>query len=358
MKKQLAIHDRKGSYSDRWIAYCQEHAIPYKVVNCLASDIIQQVADAAGLMWHWSHGDASDQMVARQIIHAVEAGGVLVFPSVATCWHFDDKIGQKYLLEAIGAPLVPTHVFYNLADALSWIEMAAFPKVFKLSKGAGSSNVRLVHNASDARRLAKRAMTKGFAPIAGYTQDVQKRFRSAHKRGDLLSALKRMPSVLAKIRQINHDMGNEKGYVYFQDFIPGNDFDTRITIIGDRAFGFTRNVRAGDFRASGSGDIKYDNKRINMACVQTAFEVARRTASQSIAFDFVFDEKRQPLILEVSYCYDPRAVYACQGHWDERLNWHPGQMWPQDAILTDLIEKSFSPGKPSFNKKLEVNHTT
>ncbi len=238
--------------------------------------------------------------------------GIPVFPNTSTCWHYDDKIGQKYLLEAIGAALAPTHVFYNLADALCWIDKASFPKVFKLSKGAGSTNVRLVHNAHEARALAKRAMTRGFWPSAGYTQDAQKRFRAARKRGDLFSVLRRMPAVLAKIRQINHALGRERGYVYFQDFIPGNDFDTRITIIGNRAFGFTRNVRPGDFRASGSGDINYDVSRINMQCVRTAFEVAQKIASQSLAFDFVLDENRRPLILEVSYCYDPRAVYACR----------------------------------------------
>lgn len=340
MKNQLAIHLRQGSFSDRWIAYCEEHGIPYKVVNCLASDIIQQLAHAEGLLWHWSHGDPSAQLIARQVVRAVEAMGIPVFPNTSTCWHFDDKIGQKYLLEAIGVALAPTHVFYNLADALCWIDKATFPKVFKLSKGAGSSNVRLVRNAREARRLAKQAMTKGFRPLAGYAQDAQKRFRAAHKRGDLFSVVKRIPAVLAKIRQVNHDMGHERGYIYFQDLIPGNDFDTRITIIGNRAFGYTRNVRPGDFRASGSGDINYDVARINMQCVRTAFEVARKIASQSLAFDFVLDENRRPLILEVSYGFIARLIYACQGHWDEQLNWHPGQMWPQDAILTDFIGKS------------------
>jgi glutathione synthase/RimK-type ligase-like ATP-grasp enzyme len=340
MKDQLAIHHRQGSWSDRWIAYCEEHGIPYRVVNCLSSDIIQQLADASGLLWHWTLNDPSEQLIARQLLRAVEAMGIPVFPNTSTCWHYNDKIGQKYLLEAIGATLAPTHVFYNLADALCWIDKASFPKVFKLSKGAGSANVRLVRNAREARWLAKRAMTAGFWPSAPYAQDAQKRFRAARTRGDLFSVLRRMPAVLARIRQINHGMGRERGYVYFQDFIPGNDFDTRITIIGNRAFGFTRNVRPGDFRASGSGDINYDVPRINMQCVRTAFEVAQQIASQSMAFDFVLDENRWPLILEVSYCYNPGAVYACQGHWDEQLNWHPGQMWPQDAILTDFIGKS------------------
>jgi glutathione synthase/RimK-type ligase-like ATP-grasp enzyme len=340
MKNQLAIHQRKGSFSDRWIAYCEEQEIPYKIVNCFDSNIIQQLADVSGLLWHWSHDDPSERLVGYQLIRAVEAMGIHVFPNASTCWHFDDKIGQKYLLEAIGAPFAHTHVFYNLAEALLWIEKASFPKVFKLRKGAGSSNVRLVHNVREARRLAQRAMTIGFSPVAGYTQDAQKRFRIARNRGDLFEALKRLPTTLAKIKQLNRDVPRERGYVYFQDFIPGNDFDSRITIIGDRAFAYTRNVRPGDFRASGSGDINYNVARIDMRCVRTAFQVAHEIGSQSLAFDFVLDEKARPIILEVSYCYIPQLVYACEGHWDEQLNWHSGHMWPQDAILNDFIGKS------------------
>lgn len=72
-----------------------------------------------------------------------------------------------------------------------------------------------------------------------------------------MNVIKRIPQALA-IRNNRRMMGLTKKYVYFQDFIPGNDFDTRVTIIGDRAFGFTRNVRPGDFRASGSGNVGYD----------------------------------------------------------------------------------------------------
>src|SRR5687768_2163378 len=99
MKNQLAIHQRKGSFSDRWIAYCVEQEIPYKIVNCFDSNIIQQLADASGLLWHWSHDDPSERLVGHQLIRAVEAMGIHVFPNASTCWHFDDKIAQKYLLE-------------------------------------------------------------------------------------------------------------------------------------------------------------------------------------------------------------------------------------------------------------------
>ena len=347
MTGQLAIHHRKRSWSDRWIAYCDKHAILYKIVNCVDSNIIEQLSSFDGLLWHWSHGDPRDQLMARHVIRAAELMGVKVFPSAATCWHYDDKIAQKYMLEAIGAPLVSTYVFYDLKETLQWIDRASFPKVFKLRRGAGSSNVRLVRSVTEARALAKRAFSTGFSPIPHYGQDGLKRYRSAQRRGDLLNVLRRIPQVLARIRDSRRIMGNEKGYVYFQDFIPGNDFDTRVNVIGDRVFAFTRNNRPGDFRASASGDVVYDAQRINLKCVETAIGVTRKIGAQSLAFDFVLGENQQPLILEVSYAFGSRnihigqAVYSCPGYWDNKLNWHPGHVWPQDAILIDLLNEIY-----------------
>lgn len=337
MTKQVAIHHRKGSFSDRWIAYCELQGIPYKLVNCLDTDIMKQLSSSVALLWHWDHGDPREQLVARHVIMAAEASRLKVFPSVSTCWHFDDKIAQKYLLEAIGAPLVPTYVLYDLEEALRWIDRASFPKVFKLRKGAGSTNVKLVRSAAAARALAERAFSSGFSPVAHYGQDALKRYRIAKKQGDLLNVVRRIPRALATIRDNKRMMGREKGYAYFQDFVPGNDYDTRVTVVGNRAFAFTRNVRPGDFRASGSGDIVYDSGRINQKCVEVAFDVVRKTESQSMAFDFVLAEDKQPMILEISYAYKPGAVFSCPGHWDSNLNWLEGSIWPQDAILIDLL---------------------
>jgi hypothetical protein len=51
---KIAIHERKGSFSDRWIEYCKKHEICHRIVNCYDSDIIDQLKDCDGLMWHWS----------------------------------------------------------------------------------------------------------------------------------------------------------------------------------------------------------------------------------------------------------------------------------------------------------------
>src|SRR5690606_25188482 len=130
--------------SERWIEYCKKENIDYKLVNAFDNDIIQQLADCDGFMWHHHHGDFKDVLAAKKIHFALEHAGIKVFPDFKTAWHFDDKVAQKYLLEAIEAPLVPSYVFYDKKTALEWAEKTSYPKVFKLKGGAGATNVKLV----------------------------------------------------------------------------------------------------------------------------------------------------------------------------------------------------------------------
>src|SRR5690606_7306067 len=141
-KMKIAIHHRKGTFSDRWIEYCKFNNIQYKLVNAFDSDIIAQVKGYDVFMWHHHHSNLPDVLVAKSILFALEHSGVKVFPDFKTGWHFDDKVAQKYLLEAINAPLVPSHIFYDKQTAVDWAETTTFPKVFKLKGGAGSANVR------------------------------------------------------------------------------------------------------------------------------------------------------------------------------------------------------------------------
>jgi len=346
MTIHVAIHDnpRPDNFSSRWLAYCEENRIRYSRVSCYDCDIIKKLSNANALLWNWVHFIPADVLLARGLVRAVEEMGLLVFPNSSTCWHYDDKIVQKYLLEAIDAPIVPTQIFYDPADALRWIESAQFPKVFKLSKGAASANVRLVRSAKEAKGLLKKAFWQGFAPAATPARLLSKPTATlAHVRrkgyAHLLKSAARLPRLIRDLRRKELLAGRENGYLYLQEFLPGNKFDTRITVIGNRAFGFTRNVRENDFRASGSGSISYDLSRIDLRAVAIAFKVARRLQAQSIAFDFLKDANDELKIAEISYCYQDKAVYDCEGHWDEQMNWKNGHLWPQDAILIDLLKQ-------------------
>lgn len=333
----IAIHDKPGSFSDRWIEYCRSNGIAHRIVNCFSTDIMTQLRGCSALMWEWENLAQADVLAGERVTRSAEAMGLRVFPDSATCWHYDDKVAQKYLLEAVGAEMVPSYAFYSLESALEWVERTEFPKVFKLARGSGSLNVFLLKSRDEARKICRQAFGPGFKAIAGLAGDFSTRMRKHRRKGDLIPLLKRLPKTLATVVRYNRTIAREKGYAYFQDFIPNNTTDTRVTIIGDRAFAFTRGVRPNDFRASGSGDISYDMSKIDPRCVQIAFETVRRLKTQSLAFDFVKMPSGQPLIVEISYCYLADAVHACPGHWDGRLNWHEGPMWPQDAILIDLL---------------------
>ena len=141
----IAIHKNKSSdlFHFRWIDYCDKNNIPYKMVNCYDNDIIQQLKDCSVLMWHYHQASPTDIVMAKSLLFSLEQSGTKVFPDFNTAWHFDDKVAQKYLLEALEIDLVPTWVFYDKKTANDWIEKTSFPKVFKLKGGAGSQNVQL-----------------------------------------------------------------------------------------------------------------------------------------------------------------------------------------------------------------------
>lgn len=132
--------------------------------------------------------------------------------------------------------------------------------------------------------------------------------------------------------------GPEKGYVLFQEFLPGNSFDIRIIVIGGRAFAIKRFVRENDFRASGSGLIEYDRDSIDIRCVQIAFDVFNKLDAQCLAFDFVFDKNNMPLIVEINYGYAKEGYDPCPGYWDKDLNWVAGRFNSLHWIIDDIIQ--------------------
>ena len=164
---KIAIHKDMGSFSDRWIPYCEAENISYKIVNCYHSDIISHLHDCDGLMWHWTLVDYKSALFTRQLLQSLEKKGLSIYPDINSSWHYDDKLGQKYLLESIDAPLVKSYVFYTKREALDWLEKATFPKVFKLRGGAGSVNVSLVKNKRRAKFLINRAFKKTSAYLIG-----------------------------------------------------------------------------------------------------------------------------------------------------------------------------------------------
>lgn len=320
---KIAIHHSEGSFSERWIKYCESNNIEYKLVNAYQSDIIEQVKDCDGFMWHHFHNNYRDALFAKQLLYSLEKKGISVFPNYNTTWHFDDKVGQKYLFESLDIPSIPSFVFYNKQEALNWINNTTFPKVFKLRGGAGASNVKLVRNKRQARKLVKKAFSGGFPQYDRWStlcDRVKKWLNGSTSLKHVCAAVVRLfiSSEYARMH------GSEKGYAYFQEFIPNNTFDIRVCIVDNKAFAIKRMTRKNDFRASGSGNILYSKSEIDERCITESFNIAKKLNTQSLALDFVFNGNT-PLLVEISYGFAYDAYDKCEGYWTEDMKWHKGE---------------------------------
>lgn len=337
---KIGIHHRQGSFSDKWIEYCTSKKIDFKIVNCYSTDIVKQLEDCNGLMWHWKHYDYKDVRFAKQLTFALEKAGKLVFPNANSSWHFDDKVGQKYLLEAIGAPLISSFVFYDKISALKWIQETNFPKVFKLRGGAGSLNVKLIPDKHTAKQIIKKAFNSGFPSVdnKGKIFDRWGKFIKNKNKSSFYSLLRSIGLYLFPNIDSNRKFfSREKGYVYFQNFVPNNSSDIRVIVIGGKAFGIRRFNRKGDFRASGSGLWSHDKNSIPTEAISLAFKTAKQLEMQSLAIDIIF-LNNLPLIVEISYAFPlGDFVDKCPGVWDEHLIWHEGRYHPEYLMIEQFI---------------------
>lgn len=333
---KIAIHNTPGTFSDGWVEYCDKTGQDYKLVNCYDSDIIEQIKDCDALMWHFHHGNYKDVLFARQLLYAVEQSGKKTFPDYKTCWHFDDKVGQKYLFESLRLPLVPSYVFYTREEAVQWIENTSFPKVFKLRNGAGSLNVKLAKSSAQAKKLTRKAFSGGFSQF-NRLEHFKEQIRLYQKgNNSLLGVFKGLGRLFISTEWARM-RGKEKGYVYFQDFMPNNDFDIRIIVINGKAFGAKRMVRKNDFRASGSGQLYYEKEHIPLETVILAFELSDRIKSQCTAYDFVYNTECKPMVIEMSYGFPTKAVANCTGYWDRSLQFHEGPFHPEYWMVEEII---------------------
>lgn len=322
------------STSDRWIEFLGQHGCDVKIVNVASPTIIDDLKGCHGFMWRHSITSSGRQM-AHKLLPAIEYyTDTLVFPDQNTCRHWDDKVAQAFIFEALGIPSPKNWVFFDKKLALDWTREAHYPVVLKLWGGAGSTNVRLVRSQADAQKWIRLLFDRGIRrmeDVGNYGYRAKRAVRKAAK-----IVLGRVD--ITDIEAWSNGWDIHRNYALFQEFLPDNTYDTRITVIGDRAFGFRRFNRDNDFRASGSGRIDCDVSGVDPAFIRLGFEVADKLKMQSCAIDGMW-RGSEAVTGEVSYAYVSRAVYNCSGHWDRNLDWHEGHMWPEQAHVEDFVAR-------------------
>ena len=321
-----------------WIQWLDEHNIPWEYVDCYATDIVKKLSDYSGLIWHYENYSNADLMEAQHILDIAASMGLKVYPDHNTAWHFDDKIAEMYALQAVGATIPESWVFYEYETCQKWLESECrYPIVAKLRRGSGSNNVKLLHNYSDANRYAKRMFSKGFSPAQSIVYKTFSKVQSTRDWKTFVARFRKIPDFLWS-RRFGKGLPNERGYCYFQQFIENENYDIKVVVVNGKCSFLTRHTRKADFRASGSGDIFYDKNLIDERIIRSAFDTADKLKTQCIGFDYVVDKStKNGYIIEMCHGFDADAIYDCGGYWDKDMIWHDEPLNVKYEIMNTMF---------------------
>lgn len=296
----------------------QELGLLSEVFEIERSDWIERVSRYGYVLWRPNLDPPFGDEAKEKIFFLESHLGLRVFPNWSTFWHYDNKRAQAYFFRRYRVPSPETFVSFLEEDARAYLESRALPLVSKRAGGASSDEVRSLADRRAAHRELKRAFSRPLITRALTRQGITLRMSTR----------------------------SQSGYVLWQEMVPGNRRDLRVTVIGGRyAFAYYRNNRPGDFRASGSGLIDYDvptPTREMCYCIG----LCREHDFDSMAFDIVY-RGDEFLILEMSYAFVDRFIHNVPGYYTldgGRLEFHVGHVWPQALVVRHVRDRMIADG--------------
>lgn len=218
-----------------------------------------------------------------KMIAEAHAAGKVSLPTYEQSMLYDDKAAQIPVLQRW---LPPTRFITNPAEAWATIDGMRYPFVSKAAVGASSRNVRLVKNRDQAAGEINGAWGPGIPLDKGTAKN-------------------------PKATQ------EQRGYLIWQDYIPGNPGDVRVVINGDFAYGLRRYNRPDPDHPFASGSGKRDVIRAlgdpdteALRAFIKADEISKSRGFRWACYDFVFDGGKT-LVLEVSFSWVENAYDDC-----------------------------------------------
>ncbi len=323
INKNDKIFHHSGTWIKSWAEYCQENGIYYEFVDCYQPDVIERLKNFDCLFWHIGNYVLQDMMMGRSILFAANNMGLKIFPDYNTSWHFDDKVAETYLLQSGGIPIPDSWMFYLYEDCANWlINKANYPLIAKLRCGSGSNNVRLLRTKEEAIKYAKKMFRGGYKTHPSLLFKTKSQVLSSSDWKTIKARFKRIPEFLHTLSRAKM-FPNEKGYVFFQEFIPNDGYDLKIVVVGDKLSFIGRNIRKGDYRASGGGDLFYEKKLISQDIISSAFEASDKFHFQCMGYDYVVDKTTgKGKIVEISYGFSHVALLNAGGFFDRNGVWY------------------------------------
>ena len=257
----------------------------------------------------------------------------VVYPGYNNVWHFESKVAESFLFENFRIKTPKTFVTFDYVEACHELESVDFPIVLKKSEGASSENVKLIRDKKGMDKVLDNAFCDNlWSKARKDNSKISILFKNFTKRWFWFWIMKRYKL-----------MNAGDGVIYWQEFIPNNTADLRITVIGDcMAYGFWRNNRPNDFRASGSGRIDYE-RAVPAEIVKYCLGVNQKLCFDSMCYDIIFT-KDSFVITEMSYNYVDKALYNAPGYYEKNstgeLIFRDGHFWPEELWVKWILLKT------------------
>lgn len=307
-------------YYTKFRRFCIYNGLEYRLIDMHRSDWMKRLEGISCLVWRplnaqWAVREALDK------IKIAADSGLPVFPPLYDMMIYENKNMQYCMLKNAGLNAAETFVSYDYKETVAFIKnRARWPVVSKVKVGSASKGVTLLKDRRSALRFAGRAFRNG-------------------------------------VRYSWH-ADRQKGYVYFQDFIPNQGYDLRVYTAGDRLFGYYRFPGKNDFRASGAGKWAFD--ALPRDALETALRVRDGLGLADCAVDYVRDREGRLHIIEVSLFTLIDSPAQCRiddvPGWYEKdgkggFSFKEGQVWPHDLMLKRFLEDVFPPDESRGEKK-------
>ena len=228
------------SFAAMWKEYADELGIDAEVIEPLQQGALDGIGSYDGFIWRYNFRLPWTDAAPRLMRSIEDDHGIPVWPERILRDIFENKIAQTYLLEAHDIPRPRTWIYWREEEALEALSTLPYPLVAKLSRGMKSDGVALVHSPAEARTLVKQMFSFGAQSL-----DLLR-----NRRARMFGRYTPMLSAMRKGRIAGH---LEYGYVFLQEFLPGNTFDTRLVVQGDHVCGARRINRPGTFEPAEAG---------------------------------------------------------------------------------------------------------
>lgn len=308
--------------------------VPYESIQLDSSESLNRIKLGDIFVCRWADSQYHKTIYASLVPH-LEQMGILTIPRYSDLALLDNKAAVELAFRRNEVKRPKTTIYYSPSALEMDLDKYNYPVILKENEGASSSGVHMANSPESLRHLFKAKFYKNkslydhrdfFYPKRWkkYLRSLAKHIISSGKFRFLLSD------------KYWHPLGLAAPLVV-QEFIPKQEHDIRVTVIGERAFFFRRANRKGDFRASGSGNILY-NQDNAWKYIDKAFKIAGDMKLHTAAFDFL-ESNSDLFAIEVSPQFDPEAIHNCPGYWQRDGAFISGAIWPEICELEDIIAR-------------------